>query len=138
MERFSTFSKDMVQQPCETYSVYDFFAYLTDSYHKASMFINHKSDILKVARLLDEAGIVIYVSPSIWRSNSQYWFVRTVDVLEKDPDLWTAEETEKCLEAVFSDTNQAVLVDYLYLRDMLFTNKLHKIAIFFGVWNNGL
>lgn len=132
-----------MQQPCEAQSVYDFFTNLADSYYQGTIFMKHKLDILKVARLLDESGIVIYASPStdsplMWDSNSQFWFVRTANILEKDSDLWTAEETEKCLEAVFSDTNQAVLVDYLYLSDMVLTNKLHKIAIFFGVWNNGL
>lgn len=140
MECYPRFSKDMMQQPCEAQSVYDFF---TNWYSKTVKPIDSVSDILKVARLLDEAGIVVYVSlnldfPFKWCAATQFWFVRTVDILEKDPDLWTVEETEKCLEAVFSNTGQAVLVDYYDLRDMILANKLHKIAIYFGVWNNGL
>lgn len=140
MECYPRFSKDMMQQPCEAQSVYDFLISLTNLYSRTSLSIVHWSDILKVARLLDRSGIVIYDShsPNEWPSKSQFWFVRTINILEKDPDLWTTEETEKCLEAVFSDTNQAVLVNYYDLRDMILTNKLHKIAIYFGVWNGGI
>ena len=115
MKCFSTFSKNMMQQPCEAQSVYDFF---TNSVYDSFATFYPSASILKVARLLDEAGIVIYVSssadfPAKWHSKSQFWFVRTLDILEKDPDLWTIEETEKLLEAVFSNTSQAILLNYL-------------------------
>lgn len=140
MECYPRFSKNMMQQPCEAQSVYDFF---TNWYSKTVKPIDSVSDILKVARLLDEAGIVVYVSlnldfPFKWCSATQFWFVRTVDILEKDPDLWTVEETEKCLEAVFSNTGQAILADCYDLKYLVNTNTLHKIAVFFGVWKGGV